>query len=92
MEPKQERFLMNETESKPPLRLKERIEALCKEMIEKGILYSEAMDQFERSFISEVMHRNKGNLIRTASILGIHRNTLSKKVKKRKKGAIASLN
>ena len=81
MESKQERLLMSENEAKPQLRLKERIEVLCKEMIEKGILYSEAMDQFEKCFISEVMRRNKGNLIRTASILGIHRNTLSKKVK-----------
>jgi len=39
---------MSENEAKPQLRLKERIEVLCKEMIEKGILYSEAMDQFEK--------------------------------------------
>jgi transcriptional regulator with PAS, ATPase and Fis domain len=72
---------MSETESKPPLRLKERLEILCKEMIDKGILYSEAMEQFERCFIAEVLRKNDGNLLRTASRLGIHRNTLSKKVK-----------
>jgi transcriptional regulator with PAS, ATPase and Fis domain len=75
---------MSETESKPPLRLKERLEILCKEMIDKGILYSEAMEQFERCFIAEVLRKNDGNLLRTASRLGIHRNTLSKKVKGRK--------
>jgi DNA-binding NtrC family response regulator len=68
-------------EIKPPLRLKERLENLCREMVEKGILYSEAMEQFERCFISEVLRKNDGNLLRTASRLGIHRNTLSKKVK-----------
>jgi DNA-binding protein Fis len=75
---------VSENETKAPPRLKERLEALCKEMIEKGILYSEAMGQFERCFIAEVMRRNNGNLIRTAARLGIHRNTLSKKVRLRK--------
>ena len=65
-------------------RLKDRLEHLCTEMIEKGILFSEAMEQFERCFIAEVMRRNNGNLLRTATRLGIHRNTLSKKVSRRK--------
>lgn len=73
---------MSESQGKPPLRLKERLEILCMEMIEKGILFSEAMEQFERCFIAEVMRRNEGNLLRTAANLGIHRNTLSKKVKR----------
>ena len=72
---------MSDSEVKHPLRLKDRVEILCTEMIEKGILFSEAMEQFERCFITEVMRRNDGNLIRTAEKLGIHRNTLSKKVK-----------
>jgi DNA-binding NtrC family response regulator len=77
---------MSEPEIRPQLRLKERLDMLCKEMIEKGILYSEAMEQFERCFIAEVLRKNDGNLLRTASRLGIHRNTLSKKVKERKNG------
>ncbi len=75
---------MSESDAKPPLRLKERMENLCREMVERGILFSEATDKFERCFISEVLKRNKGNLIRTAAALGIHRNTLSKKVSRRK--------
>ena len=77
---------MSEPEIRPQMRLKERLEILCKEMIEKGILYSEAMDHFERCFIAEMLRKNDGNLLRTASRLGIHRNTLSKKVKERKNG------
>ncbi|MEJ2245845.1 MAG: helix-turn-helix domain-containing protein [Acidobacteriota bacterium] len=38
------------------------------------------MEHFERCFITEVLHRNGGNLTRTAGSLGIHRNTLSKKI------------
>jgi len=72
---------MSDQERKPPLRLKERLEMLCTEMIDKGILFSEATEQFEKCFIAEVMRRNDGNLIRTSARLGIHRNTLSKKVK-----------
>jgi DNA-binding protein Fis len=75
---------MSENEIKPPLRLKERLEMLCREMIDKGILYSEAMDRFEKCFIAEVLRRNKGNLLRTSAVLGIHRNTLSKKVARRR--------
>jgi DNA-binding protein Fis len=72
---------MSDCEMKRPLRLKERLEVLCTEMIDKGILFSEATEHFERCFITEVMRRNDGNLIRTAATLGIHRNTLSKKAK-----------
>ena len=68
----------------PPLRLKERFEMLCTEMIDKGILFSEAMEQFERCFVAEVMRRNKGSILKAATKLGIHRNTLSKKVSLRK--------
>lgn len=76
---------MTEGAQKPQLRLKERLESLCMEMIEKGILYSEALEQFEKCFIAEVMRRNNGNLIRAAANLGIHRNTLSKKVRNHRK-------
>ncbi|MBN2241612.1 MAG: helix-turn-helix domain-containing protein [Acidobacteria bacterium] len=67
----------------PRPRLKERVEALCREMFENGILFSEAMEYFEVSFITEVLQRNGGNLKRAAADLGIHRNTLSKKVNRR---------
>ncbi|MBN1568383.1 MAG: helix-turn-helix domain-containing protein [Acidobacteria bacterium] len=75
---------MSENESKQPLRLKERLENICRDMVEKGILFSEATEHFEKCFIAEVLRRNNGNLIRTAAKLGIHRNTLSKKVNHRK--------
>ena len=65
---------------KEQLRLKDRVEALCVEMIERGILFPEAMEQFEKFFISEVLRRCGGNLQRTAERLKIHRNTLAKRV------------
>ena len=71
---------MTNIAAKQQPRLKERIETLCVEMIDKGILYSEALERFEKCFIAEVMRRNNGNLMRAAAHLGIHRNTLSKRV------------
>jgi len=63
------------------LTLRERMESFCQEAVEKGILFPEAIDQFERCFITEALSRNNGSIIRTAAALGIHRNTLSKKIR-----------
>ena len=71
---------MNEPQAENGLTLKSRMERFCREAVDKGILFSEALDQFERCFIGEALRRNNGNIIRTAAALGIHRNTLSKKL------------
>ena len=71
---------MSDTSSKSQPRLKDRLEALCTEMIDKGIFFTEAMEQFEKCFILEVVSRHDGNLLRAAERLKIHRNTLSKRL------------
>jgi transcriptional regulator with PAS, ATPase and Fis domain len=71
---------MSDTSSKSQPRLKDRLEALCTEMIDKGIFFSEAMEQFEKCFILEVVSRHDGNLLRAAERLKIHRNTLAKRL------------
>ena len=71
---------MSDTAGKSQVRLKDRLEALCLEMIDKGILLPEAVEQFERCFILEVVRRNDGNLLRASERLRIHRNTLSKRL------------
>jgi DNA-binding protein Fis len=65
--------------SKQP-RLKDRLESICAEMIERGILFSEAVTQFEKCFIAEYLKRSDGNLTRAAAGLSLHRNTLAKKI------------
>ena len=45
---------MRDSSPKPP-RLKDRLEEICTEMIDKGILFGEAVEQFENCFISEVV-------------------------------------
>ena len=49
-------------------------------MVERGILLEEAVTEFEKKFIKRVLERLDGNQSRAAKVLGIHRNTLSRKV------------
>lgn len=71
---------MTDAEARQQPRLRDRLEALCLEMIDRGILFSEAAVCFEKCFVMEMLKRNSHNLSRTADKLGIHRNTLAKKV------------
>jgi DNA-binding NtrC family response regulator len=49
-------------------------------MVEKGIRFADASREFERRFISKVLAESDGNLSKAADVLGIHRNTLSRKI------------
>jgi len=60
--------------------VRDQLEALVNQMIEKGVLYDDAVWEFQRKFIKGVLDRNRGNQSRTAKALGIHRNTLGRKV------------
>ena len=62
--------------------MKSRLEALVNEMVERGILYEDAVEEFEKHFIMSVLKRTNGNLSKAAEELRIHRNTLSKRVEK----------
>jgi DNA-binding protein Fis len=60
--------------------VKDQLEGLVSQMVERGILFEEAMEEFEKRFIKRVLDRVKGNQSRAAQALGIHRNTLSRKI------------
>ena len=60
--------------------MRARLENLIDEMLDGRILLSEAMGEFEKLYIKKAFLRNQGHLSRTAQALGIHRNTLSKRV------------
>jgi Fis family transcriptional regulator len=64
--------------------VKQQLEALVTEMVEKGILFDEAKREFEKRFIARVLQRHRGNLSRAAQDLKIHRNTLGKKIEEYK--------
>jgi DNA-binding protein Fis len=60
--------------------VKDQLEGLVSQMVERGILFEEAVGEFEKKFIKRVLDRVKGNQSRAAQALGIHRNTLSRKI------------
>ncbi|HVH88270.1 MAG TPA: helix-turn-helix domain-containing protein [Terriglobales bacterium] len=60
--------------------MKNQLEALVAQMHESGILYSEAVREFKKRFIMNVLDRNHGNQSKAARELGMHRNTLSRTI------------
>jgi DNA-binding protein Fis len=60
--------------------MRDQLETLIGQMIERGILFGEAVSEFEKRFIKRVLERANGNQSRAAKLLGIHRNTLSRKI------------
>jgi DNA-binding NtrC family response regulator len=62
--------------------MKSRLEALVNEMVERGIFFEDAVEEFEKHFILSVLKQTNGNLSKAAEELHIHRNTLSKRVEK----------
>ncbi len=60
--------------------MRDQLENLVGQMVERGILFDEAVTEFEKRFIKQMLDRVKGNQSRAAKLLGIHRNTLSRKI------------
>jgi Fis family transcriptional regulator len=60
--------------------VKDQLEGLVSQMVERGILFEEAIGEFEKRFIKRTLERAQGNQCRAAKMLGIHRNTLSRKI------------
>ena len=60
--------------------LRDQLERLVDEMVSKGIRYEEAQREFEKKYITQVLLKADGNLGKTADLLGIHRNTLARKM------------
>jgi DNA-binding NtrC family response regulator len=60
--------------------VKDQLESLIGQMVDGGIRLEEAVGEFEKKFIRRALERSKGNRSRAAKFLGIHRNTLSRKV------------
>jgi Fis family transcriptional regulator, factor for inversion stimulation protein len=60
--------------------VKEKMELLVTEMMDKRILLDEAVGELERKYIQTALSRTKGNQSKAAEVLGVHRNTLSRKI------------
>ncbi len=62
------------------MQIHERMEILIEEMLNGQILLNEAISEFEKLYIQKALMRYGRHLSNTANALGIHRNTLSKRV------------
>ena len=60
--------------------ISDRLDKLVEEMVDRGLRYEDAVHEFEKRFISRVLGSCDGSLTKTADTLGIHRNTLTRKM------------
>ena len=60
--------------------MRDRLEQLVGEMVDRGIRYEDAQREFEKHFIARVVSNCQGNLGKAATTLGVHRNTLARKI------------
>ena len=60
--------------------MREQLIALVNLMVEQGVQYEDAVAEFEKRFIKRVLDNHRGNQTKTAEALGIHRNTLGRKL------------
>jgi DNA-binding NtrC family response regulator len=58
--------------------LKRELDTLITQMHSAGIAYNEAVRQFKKRYILEVLAHHRGNQCKAAEELGMHRNTLSR--------------
>jgi Fis family transcriptional regulator len=58
--------------------LKRELDTLITQMHSSGIGYNEAVRQFKKRYILEVLAHHRGNQCKAAEELGMHRNTLSR--------------
>ncbi|MEM9290262.1 MAG: helix-turn-helix domain-containing protein [Acidobacteriota bacterium] len=67
-----------------PISLNGRLRSLVDELVEKGLTLEQARAEFERQYVVCSLQHHGGSIGRSASALGIHRNTLRNKITKLK--------
>ena len=60
--------------------ISDRLDRLVDEMVERGVQFEDAIHEFEKRFIATVLGHHDGSLTKAADALGIHRNTLTRKM------------
>lgn len=61
--------------------MKEELERLVLRMYRNGIRYSDAVREFQRTFLATALRAENANQVRVAMRLGIHRNTLRHQIR-----------
>jgi DNA-binding NtrC family response regulator len=60
--------------------VRDKLESLVQEMLDRGVRYDDARQEFEKVFITCALQRSKGSVGEAADLLGIHRNTVARKM------------
>jgi DNA-binding NtrC family response regulator len=60
--------------------VRDQLEKLVQDLLDKGILYDDARRELEKVFIAKALQRSKGNVGDAAELLGMHRNTIARKI------------
>jgi DNA-binding NtrC family response regulator len=60
--------------------ISDRLERLVEEMVDRSVQFDDAVREFEKRFIARVLTQCDGSLTKTACALGMHRNTLTRKM------------
>ncbi len=60
--------------------MKDQLESLITQLVDRGVPFTAAQLEFEKKYIRQVLLQTRGNQSRAARLLGMHRNTLSRKI------------
>lgn len=60
--------------------MKARLEELVDLMVSRGIRYADARREFDRAFLTRALQECRGNVCKASEKVGMHRNTLSRKI------------
>ena len=60
--------------------MRDELEKLVQQMVDRGIRFDDAQKEFERVFIARALNKSNFNVCKAAKITGLHRNTLSRKM------------
>lgn len=60
--------------------MREQLDSLVQQMIDRGVRYDDARREFEKVFITRALQRSSGSVGEAAELLGIHRNTVARKM------------
>ena len=60
--------------------MRDQLERLVQEMLDRGVVYDDARREFEKMFITRALQRSKGSVGDAAELLGLHRNTVARKM------------
>jgi DNA-binding NtrC family response regulator len=60
--------------------VRDQLESLVRQMLDRGVRYDDARRELEKVFITRALERSSGSVGEAAELLGVHRNTITRKM------------